>query len=175
MLTKEKLIDALKALGKKLENEEKKGEILIAGGAAMSLILNARTSTQDIDALYEPKDDINRLANIVAREMNLPKNWLNDGVKGFMSEHTTSQAYSKFGGLSVNSVTPECLLAMKLFSARIGDTDVGDVKFLMEYLNITTVEGAHEILDSYYPANRILPKTAYFIEEIVEEINSNTG
>ena len=172
MITKEKIISALKALGEKLEKEDKKGEILIAGGAAMSLVLNARTSTQDIDALYEPKSDINRLANIIAEEMSLPKDWLNDGVKGFISEHTTSQTYARFGGLSVNSVTPECLLAMKLVSVRIGDTDVDDVKFLMKYLNITTAQQAHEILDSYYPANRILPKTTYFIEEIVEELNS---
>ena len=170
MLTKKELINALQSLGDKLEKENKTGEILIAGGAAMALVLDARNSTKDIDALYEPKGDINRLSQNVAVEMNLPSDWLNDGVKGFMSENTTTQTYAKFGGLSVKSVTPECLLAIKLVSGRIGDTDVGDAKFLMKHIGITTTEQAHQILDKYYPANKNLPKTGYLIDEIVEEI-----
>jgi len=51
-----------------------------------------------------------------------------------------------------------------------GDTDVGDAKFLMKHIGITTTEQAQQILDKYYPANKILPKTGYLIDEIVEEI-----
>ena len=65
---------------------------------------------------------------------------------------------------------PECLLAMKLISARIADTDLEDARFLMRKLEINTTEQAYEILEKYYPVERVLPKTKYFVEEILEEI-----
>jgi hypothetical protein len=61
---------------------------------------------------------------------------------------------------------------MKLLSARITDTDLGDAKFLMKKLRIKTCEQAYDILEKYYPVERVLPKTKYFIEEILEEITA---
>ena len=171
MIRKEKLLEALKRVGEKLDAQRKVGEILLTEGAAMSLVLDARTSTQDVDALYEPKEDINIMAKEVAKEMNLPQDWLNDGVKGFMSPEAEVHEYKTFAGLRISTVTPECLLAMKLLSARVTDTDLKDAQFLMKKLEINTTEQAYEILDKYYPIERVLPKTKYFIEEILEEIS----
>jgi len=170
MIRKEKLLEALKRVGEKLDAEGKVGEILLTGGATMSLVLDARTSTQDVDALYEPKDDINNIAKEVAIEMNLPQDWLNDSVKGFMSPGAEVHEYKTFAGLRITTVTPEYLLAMKLLSARISDTDLEDAGFLMKKLKIGTAEQAYEVLEKYYPVERVLPKTKYFIEEILEKI-----
>ena len=62
------------------------GELLLTGGASMCLVHSARDMTKDIDALYEPKTIINKLAVKIAEEEGLPGEWLNDSVKGFVTE-----------------------------------------------------------------------------------------
>lgn len=167
MLTRNQLLSALELLSDKLVAEGKTGELLLTGGAAMSLVYDARDMTRDIDALYEPKSDINRLSSEVAKEMNLPNDWLNDSVKGFMSSSAESREYLSLPGLQINSVTPEYLLAMKLLSARVSDTDLGDVRYLIAKLDIQNAEQAYAILKKYYPESQVLPKTMYLIEEIL--------
>jgi hypothetical protein len=73
-------------------------------------------------------------------------------------------------GLKITTVSADYLLAMKLMSARFGETDYGDIKFLMEKLDISTEESLQEVVMAYYPLERILPKTKYIIEQLVEEM-----
>ena len=167
MLTKNQLLKALESLSDKLVAEGKAGELLLTGGAAMALVYGARDMTKDIDALYEPKSDINRLSAEVAEEMGLPNDWLNDGVKGYISSTADAREYLSLPGLQINSVTPEYLLAMKLLSARVSDTDLNDVRYLIAELGIQDVQQAYVILEKYYPKNQILPKTMYLIEELL--------
>ena len=167
MLTRDQLLTALELLSDKLVAEGKMGELLLMGGAAMSLVYDARDMTKDIDALYEPKSDINRLSAEVAKEMNLPNDWLNDGVKGFISSTVDAREYLSLPGLQINSVTPEYLLAMKLLSARISDTDLNDVRYLIAELDIQNAQQAYAILEKYYPKSQVLPKTMYLIEELL--------
>lgn len=167
MLTKVQLLNALKLLGEKLASEGKSGELLLMGGAAMALVHDARDMTKDIDALYEPKLDINRLTEEVAEEMQLPPDWLNDSVKGFVSAELEAEEFLSFPGLQINSISPEYLLAMKLLSARLSETDLEDVKFLLEKLDVDSPSQAYAILENYYPDSQVLPKTMYLIEELL--------
>jgi hypothetical protein len=171
MLTKYLIINSLKRLGAELKALGMEGEILLTGGAAMCLVHEARDMTKDIDALYEPKEVINRLAAKIAEEENLPPGWLNDGVKSFLTPTAPREDFMMLEGLRITSVTPEYLLAMKLMAARFGEKDSEDAKFLMRELKITTSDEAFEILTRFFPANRILPKTMYAIEEYIAEIN----
>jgi len=164
-MTKQELIIALELLGKKLQERELGGEIILTGGASMCLVHDARDMTKDIDALYEPKSVINEIVESVASELGLPDNWLNDSVKGFVNENMESNFWGAYGALKVSSVTPEYLLAMKLMSSRVEGQDYNDIKFLFNKLNITTYEDAERILEKYYPISLILPKTKYVIEE----------
>ena len=68
MLTKERILGALGLLGKALAKEGLYGEVLLTGGAAMCLAHAARDMTKDVDALYEPKEAVNRLAKQIAEE-----------------------------------------------------------------------------------------------------------
>ena len=68
MLTKETILHGLKLLGAELKERGLNGEILLTGGAAMSLIHSARDMTKDIDALYEPKNEINQLVQKIAEQ-----------------------------------------------------------------------------------------------------------
>ena len=170
MLSKEQIIKYLKQIGKELSVQKLRGEILLTGGAVMCLVHEARDSTKDIDALYEPKSVINKIALQIAEDNNLPTNWLNDGVKGFMSDRAGVEDYVVFAGLSIQTVTPEYLLAMKLMSARYGETDYEDIRFLLKKIGINTVPEAIELLKLYFPFNLILPKTMYLLEEILERM-----
>jgi hypothetical protein len=60
------------------------------------------------------------------------------------------------------------MLAMKCLAAR-GDTrDAEDIRFLLQYLNIQSVEQAVQLLEQYYPQSRVLPRTQYFLQELLE-------
>jgi hypothetical protein len=171
VLSKEKMLECLRLLGKELSELGMKGEILLTGGAAMCLVHSARDMTKDIDALYEPKSAINKIAAAIAEREGLPPDWLNDGVKGFVGANAPTEDFITFDGLHVQTVSAEYLLAMKLVSARYGETDYGDIRFLLDKLNIATVEAATDVLLSYFPEGQVLPKTQYLIEELIDSIN----
>lgn len=170
MLSRDDIIDNLTRLGEELKNRDMHGEILLTGGAAMCLVHSARDMTKDIDALYEPKELINQLAAKIAEEENLPSDWLNDSVKGFVTKGAPTEEFLTLDGLKVTVVAPEYLLAMKLMSARYGEKDAEDIRFLIKKLNIRTFDEAAEIVTQFYPPDRILPKTKYVIEEGLEEV-----
>ena len=169
MLTKEQILKSLGHLSDELESLGLQGEIMLTGGASMCLVHSARDMTKDIDALYEPKSVFNKLILKIASEDELPENWLNDSVKGFVTQTAPQEDFLSMRALKVTTVSTDYLLAMKLMSARYGETDYGDIKFLMGKLGINTVESLSEVVTTYYPPVRILPKTMYLIEQLVEE------
>jgi hypothetical protein len=173
MLSKEKMFEYLRQLGTELSALGMKGEILLTGGAAMCLVHSARDMTKDIDALYEPKSVINKIAAAIAEREGLPSDWLNDGVKGFVGANAPVEDFITFDGLRVQTVSTEYLLAMKLVSARYGETDYKDIRFLLNKLNIATTEAATDVLLSYFSQKQILPKTQYVIEELISSITKS--
>jgi len=169
MLTRDQILCYLKQLGEELSARGLHGEILLTGGAAMCLVHEARDMTKDIDALYEPKDVINSIVNEIAQRNNLPNDWLNDSVKGFVGANADVEEFIVLKGLHVQTVTSEYLLAMKLMSARYGEKDYDDIRFLLKKIGVTTVNAAFEIVQKYFPVNRIMPKTRYIIEEFITD------
>ena len=137
----------------------------------MCLGLSARDSTHDIDAIFEPKADIRELIAQVAAENKLPDDWMNDGVKGFVSEagEFTRFGSDMFTNLTVFMASPEYMFAMKCLSCRLGQessSELSDIKFLANYLGIKTVDDAEKLILAYYPASRYKPKTHYMLEEL---------
>ncbi|MDR2044995.1 MAG: hypothetical protein LBQ15_11705 [Clostridium sp.] len=175
MLTKEQILRYLRQVADELETRGLRGEILLTGGAAMCLVHEARDITKDIDALYEPKETINRIARDIAAREGLPEDWLNDSVKGFIEPNAPAEDFVSFGSLRVQTVSAEYLLAMKMMSARYGEKDSGDILFLFNKLGIKTAEAATDVLLKFYPVNRILPKTQYIIEEMIEQRKERTA
>jgi len=62
-LSKDDILIYLKLMNDKLAKQNLIGEVSICGGAAMTLVYDARDSTFDIDALYKPKE-VMRQANL---------------------------------------------------------------------------------------------------------------
>ena len=175
-LTREQILAALGALSDRLGKEGTKGEICIFGGTAMVLAFAARLSTKDVDALFLPSERIRVLAQIIAEEQGLPTDWLNDGVKGFVSarHETTTRGLPQFENLILTMPVPEYLLAMKCMAARIGGTtgepsDVTDILVLIRHLKFHSAKDVLDIVSRYYPSSQIPVKTQYLIEGLFEE------
>jgi predicted nucleotidyltransferase len=84
-LTPDQVRGALALLNEKLLSRETQGELCLFGGAVMALVFDARPSTRDVDAIMVPKAELLEASAEVALEMGLREDWLNDGVKGFVS------------------------------------------------------------------------------------------
>lgn len=102
------------------------------------------------------------------------KDWLNDGVKGFLVDHTR-KVFLNLSHLTVMVADPEYLLAMKALSARIDATDGQDIAFLVNELGIKTVREVFEVIEAYYPKRMIRPATQFFLEEILNENPGDSG
>lgn len=175
-LTREQILAALQALSDELGKQGVTGELCLFGGTVMVLAFTARLTTKDVDALFQPTQTIRELARRIAIEQHLPADWLNDGVKGFVSgrHETTAGNLPQFPHLRLTMPVPEYLLAMKCMAARIGGTtdepsDVADITFLIRHLKLKSAKEVLDLVGQYYPANRIPVKTQYLVEGLFEE------
>ncbi len=159
----------LELLNEKLAEADVTGEVYLVGGAVMCLVHEARQSTQDLDAFFRPAAVIRRAAERIADEEQCPRDWLNDAVKGYLSQQGDYQPYLELSNLSVMTASPEYLLAMKCLGMRLGPEfhDEADIRYLLRYLNVTNYAAAMDIVTRYYPAERIPQKTLYALEEIL--------
>jgi hypothetical protein len=175
-LTRETILRGLQALSDELGKQDITGEVCLFGGTVMVIAFSARLATKDVDALFQPTQTIRELARRIAEEQHLPADWLNDGVKGYISarHETTPGNLPQFPHLRLNMPVPEYLLAMKCMAARIGGTtdepsDVADVAFLIRHLKLKSAKEVLDLVGQYYPASRIPVKTQYLVEGLIEE------
>lgn len=175
-LTRDQILEALEALSIKLGERDTTGEICLFGGTVMVLAFNARLSTKDVDGIFQPTQTIRELIKTVAAQLHLPDDWLNDGVKGYVSarHETTTGDLPQFPHLRLTMPVPEYLLAMKCMAARIASTkdeasDVADIIFLIRRLKLKSATDVLDLVGQYYSVNRIPVKTQYLIEGLFEE------
>jgi hypothetical protein len=173
----------LMEIGKRAKAEGYVLEISVYGGAALMLAYNAREATRDVDAVFErDKKIVSKLASDVAADFGWPEDWLNDGVKGFISSRDNEPDVKKLfrsyptednAGLRVFVASPVYLFAMKCMAMRLGgdpetNSDVDDIMFLAKEAAIPDAQAALDVVSSFYPNNRIEAKTQFGIEEIFE-------
>lgn len=168
-LKKKDILKYFEEINRRLESEGRHGEILIAGGSALTLVYNARQSTYDIDAIFEPKEDMRKIIQDIANSYDLSDDWLNDGVKGFITENMNSSVFLNYSNLTVSSLDAECLLAMKLTSARTLSKDMDDSIFLMKTLNVQSEDELFSIIEKYTYKNQQTIQAKYFTIEAFEK------
>ena len=168
-LTQADLRRLFELLNEELRESGTEGELFLVGGAVMCLAYAARPSTQDVDALFRPSTEVRQAAARVAVRARVNPDWLNDGVKGFMSAHGDYAEYLALDHLRVMIAQPEYLLAMKCLAMRIGSEfhDEDDVRYLLRHLDIRSFERAVEIITKYYPLERFPQKTLYALGELL--------
>jgi hypothetical protein len=166
MLDRNAALHALEELADVLAAKGIEGRLFLVGGAAMALAFDARRMTRDVDAIFEPKSEVYAAAREVAQRLDLPDDWLNDAVKGFIPG-TDPDAVPVFTrpGLSVSAASPRFLLAMKLRAAR-AEQDVADIQFLVALLGLHRAEEILRVATDRYGADDLPPCARFLVEEL---------
>ena len=181
MLTVQDLHDAFADLGALARSEGKVIDLAVYGGSALMLASNFRVATQDVDAVVEgDQSSVNRLAEKVAQSRGWAADWLNDGVRTYLSpnvdglaeHHELLRAYpsEQAPGLRVFVPSPEYMLAMKLMAMRLdpagGKSDLADIVNLMEVVGLKTPEETIDFAASFYPEAKISARLHLGIREL---------
>lgn len=161
-LTRARIIQALLRLGELARAEGVTLEVSLYGGAVFTLVYGSREATKDVDALVRPGAVAKRLVARVARELDLPEDWVNDDVKQFLAEKEAKREWggTEFGdGLRVSVPTAQYLLALKLRACRpplpgyAGDYE--DIRFLVRKMALRSVAAAEKIHDLFFPYDEL--------------------
>jgi predicted nucleotidyltransferase len=159
----------LREVGGELASRGITGEIAIVGGAFMTLVVQAREATKDVDAYFDPSSApaIREAAATVARSHGLPLDWLNDAVKGFFVTSPATTVWAEYPGLRVNAVTAAYMFAMKALAGR--PQDAQDLRSLADALGIATAEAGLEVVRTYIPERLLTPRVRYLLEDLFED------
>ncbi len=167
LLTRQRIIELLQALDEQLARRDVIGEVGICGGAVMCLVFQAREATKDIDAIFEPTREIRQGAAAVAHANGLAEDWLNDAAKAYFHADPPREPVLEFPHLRVWAPSAEYMLAMKCVSARFDSSDLDDVRFLIDYLELQSPSQIFDVIEQYYPQRLIPAKTRFVVEEIM--------
>jgi hypothetical protein len=168
-LTPDDMHRLFRLLNDELRAVDTRGEIYLVGGAVMCLAYGARPSTRDVDAAFRPSATIRQAAARVANRIGFEPDWLNDGVKGFMSAQGEFALFLELDHLRVMLAQPAYLLAMKCMAMRLGaeSRDQDDVRFLLRLLDVRSVEEAVKIITKYYSPDEIPQKALYALPDLL--------
>lgn len=114
--------------------------------------------------------EVRALVRCVGEERGWPADWLNDGVKGFLSKVSLGRVVLSAPGITVRCTSVEHLLALKL-SAWRDDLDIADaVRLLTEFGTALNREQTWEILEEYLVSGAEL-KAWYGFQDIWEAVH----
>ncbi len=168
-LTRSDIHRLFQLLNRELAECDVEGELYLMGGAVMCLVMEARESTGDVDAIFQPAGIVREAAARVAARANVSPDWLNDAVKGFLGRGGDFDPYLELPNLRVFVARAEYLLAMKCAAMRLGEEfhDLDDVRYLLRYLNVSTSNEAMAIVTRYFEEDQLFPKTRLVLEELL--------
>lgn len=138
---------ALKRLAQLLSEQNKRVELVAAGGAISVMLFGSRQMTRDIDVIIPPKDKelIADLVETVAKEQGLPSGnhaWLNDGVSFFGLKTRSNKKVFDHPNLVVFTASWYELLGMKLSGAWRRDADFNDAVHILRQIGSKDKEKA---------------------------------
>jgi hypothetical protein len=150
-LSKEEMLLYLNEINERLARDNKHGEILLVGGAALTLAFDARGFSKDIDAVFYPASDMQEIIADMANKHNLRDDWLNDDVRIYVTDKMNFVPFLEMSNLIVSSADAETLLALKLTAARDDfiSSDLSDSVFLMKHLGIKHEAELFEIIEKH--------------------------
>ena len=155
----------LKMVADELHSRNVTGELVLAGGAVMLLVIRNRETTKDVDAYFATNaQEIREAALTVAQREHLPPNWLNDGMKGFFYTVPPTTLWVDYPGLRVYYADPDYVLAMKALAGR--PEDVVDIQALAAYIGLTSAEEILRVISTYIPSQYLTARTQYLIESL---------
>jgi nitrous oxide reductase accessory protein NosL len=156
-LTRERIEAALVALDGVLGARGIRAQLYLVGGAVMCLVHRARTSTKDVDAWFTEPAAVREAARVVADDMGLPDDWLNDAAKAYLPAQPGFEAWRS---------DDRTLFAMKCAAARTAE-DAEDISFLARRLGLASAQDALGVVLAYYPPERLPVRTRLLLEEML--------
>lgn len=175
-LTRAAIIHALTRLGELCAATGSRVEIAIYGGTVMMLAYDCRDATKDIDAIFHPPEVVEPLIKQVAHELNLPEDWINNGVGSFVAtrEERIRFAQLQIPGLAITRPSPRYLLAMKCRAGRLPTPfragDMADIKFLLRELAIDSMTEVDAIIGEFYGPSALEPTKRWLVEKLLQEV-----
>lgn len=173
-LTRNDIINGIRDLILRLREAGSAATIQIVGGAAIALTIDGdRPATMDIDGPITPPEAVMVAAAEIARRKGWPPDWVNDKAKIFLPDGMGRGAewvtlYDQ-DGILIQAASPAMLLAMKLRAfERRGLRDADDVAVLLAVLEIQTADEAEDLLNQFFPAEDLNPRTFDRVQRILD-------
>jgi len=185
VFTREQLGEALTELGQIAYDAGRVIDIAIYGGSCLMLASNFRVASADVDAVAsEGQGFIDHAAQTIAARRGWPRDWLNDGVRTYLSPHVEGlEQHELFRtypseekpGLRVFVPAPEYILAMKLMALRLdaasGKKDFEDILNLMQVAGMKEKGDIVRLASGFYPEARTSAKLLLAIDHLWNEYN----
>lgn len=175
-VTKELFLEILQVLDEKLGENRLNLTLNIYGGTVMMACFDARPATKDIDALFDTSPQINTILLDIAETFGLDKDWINQDIKEplkYLKEEDLKEIYS-FKNLKVFAPTAEQMLAMKLLSARPEPyRDFADTEYLIEFLNLETLEEVLDIFNKYVGRRYLGDRQKMFLNYVGKDLGKS--
>ena len=168
-MDKHELIEVLRELDERLSSSF---DVILLGGAAMILLFGASRATRDVDVLVLRGDltELRGAVKAVARERDLPEDWMSDAAKGFADilppdfYHRLVPLEFMFQRLRFYALGRPEQVAMKIVALR--EQDLEDLELLLPQLS---KEEKKVVIAIMYHVSRFRPdwaqKMQYFLEE----------
>ncbi len=179
---KKLLKDAFEYLGELLDKNGMQCKICIYGGSALIFLSDFRKMSYDVDYRIieingnsiidqRTKNVFSNLVFDVADKMGFDIDWMNRAVEIFVSENEDYSYTESFFNNALTLLTPslECLLAMKCIAMR-NSCDVGDIKYLIKKIGLSTPEEIVETVRRFFPMRQISLERLTQIDEICRDI-----
>lgn len=184
ILDRNVLIDGLTELGARAAAAGKIVDLSIYGGSCLILVSNFRSASQDVDGVASTDQVfVDRIAAEIAAERGWPRDWLNDGVRVYLSPNVEApDDHSLYGtypsernpGIRVFVPTAEYMLAMKLMAMRIDQgedrKDLADIEKLIRIVGISSKAALIDLAARYYPEARVSPKLILTADRILAAV-----
>lgn len=143
-----RLSELLGELARRLERRGVTGSIRIVGGAALALRFPDDPEvrvTRDVDAVWEPRAEVDEVIGELARERGLEVDWINASAAPWLR---TDEPDPVDGEFEIVVATPEQLVAMKLAAGR--EQDLADLRILARHLGIREADRLVEMAYAVY-------------------------
>lgn len=138
-------------LAQELSRRGVRGEVHLAGGAAMSLEYNSDLLSGDADAQFAPDGPMVEAIHAVAAKRGLARSWLNNQASVYFSALAKpGKTVFEHPHLVVMVTPADHLAAMKLLASR-ATRDRDDLLLLIDYLGWTRRDELSAALHDYFP------------------------
>ncbi len=151
---RDKIIELLTELGRRLSAKGVAGRLYLVGGAAIALEFDTRRTTRHIDAVFHPPTTVALEAASMAQELGLPTAWLSAAASPFIPLADEDPVSLVVEGLEVAVSSPANLLAMKMAAGR--PQDLTDLVVLFRLMKIKSPERAVEIAERMYGVDSVV-------------------